>query len=147
MLIEERFCKQCERDFARKTVKIGDKKVPACVPPPCKWSKTIIKVDGWEFTVPCPTGWTEKAVKACLDFAEDKASTKPNTLYSLVRCPSCGCWRHGSNGPNLKCDNCGRAWRKEYSPHRGRPPYSEEERERVGVGTYRRKSGDIRWRR
>jgi hypothetical protein len=147
MPVETRFCKQCERDFARKTIKISGKPVLACVPPPCKWIKTEIEVNGYLYALPRPAGWDEVKLREWYDFGDSVAHNKLNNLSSLTRCPDCGCWRHGSRGLNLKCDNCGRAWRKEYSLQRGRPPVSEEERSRIGSGTYRRRSKDIRWKR
>ena len=145
--MEKAFCKRCRREFGAKKVRLSNKPVPAGVLPPCQWNFISFTFDSYKFTAPRPTDWNQARVMSSYDFEDGVAYSKPNTLASLLACPSCGCWRNFSNGPNFKCDNCGRAWRKEYSPQRGRPPILEQERNRTGGGTYRRKSKDIRWRR
>ena len=139
------FCSQCAREFAGKKIRLSGKSVPAGVLPPCEWDKVNFTVDSHKYAAPCPTGWSKERVMRSYNFENDIAYSKRNTLASLLMCPGCGCWSHFSNGPNYKCDHCHRAWRKEYSPQRGRPPVSEWERSRVGSGSYKRRSKDLRW--
>jgi predicted RNA-binding Zn-ribbon protein involved in translation (DUF1610 family) len=145
--MDRKICRQCAKDFGRKALDWNGHLAPASTRPPCEWREVKeLAMGGRIFSLPggrmvgVPTGWNDARVQQQVEFREGIATRlKSNSLLCMVRCPRCGCSLSRSRGKNYQCENCGHLFRKHYSPHRGRPAYSEEERRKFEVGTYRRK--------
>lgn len=145
MALTKENCRKCKKEFAAKKLKLEKEVVTAGVDPPCQWEPTEVDVNGFRFTILKPPTMEDEEALEWYKFNGKDAYSKMDALSSLLLCPSCHCWAHTSHGQlNWKCANCGRFYKKD-PQERGRKPYTEGERERWGVGTYRRKSKDLRW--